>query len=405
MKPQYDPEFEFPKGTPKFAKKIVTNLASKVAPLCYMTDEPATAITTGSKSKLSVLAQMSAGFRNYKFSEASGDIVVAGMQQFPFEDEWIAKIMLLKYSADDLSLMKKNVVELEYANYCFFNKALADGTMVLLLMPQKMQKGEPDPNPLNFMYMRVNSDAEVVAQTKFQSPSRQWNVTDALLANDGAVYFYGIAETKRNDKYDIETRLTKGDNVQVVKFKDGNADYIASLNVDKLADILKKPGNQKKADAYNGKNMSMDVGTSLVAPSGDLIFSGQSDDHDAMYYFHLSPEGEFKAHYVINTEQKHKEHAIDHAIFMNANGQTATLFVAELEDIKDERALKYPRLATIDIAAADISNMTTYGYSKKEKYYLDDVYPTTFIADDRVVFFSRDAKDKEIWLGRVKLGK
>jgi hypothetical protein len=45
------------------------------------------------------------------------------------------------------------------------------------------------------------------------------------------------------------------------------------------------------------------------------------------------------------------------------------------------------------------------GFGKKGEFFLDDMYPTTLIDDGaKVVFFSRDAKDANIWLGRVKLG-
>ncbi|MBN2600959.1 MAG: hypothetical protein JXR87_03085 [Candidatus Marinimicrobia bacterium] len=140
--------------------------------------------------------------------------------------------------------------------------------------------------------------------------------------------------------------------------------------------------------------------------SGDFFFSGQTADRSAVHIFQFSDNGEFKEQYVIGTEKQVKDFPIDYTIFENPDQQTLTVYIAELTAVEKGRQLKYPRIVTINISNAAISDIESYGLTKKNEYYLDDMYPTTLIDDGaKVVFFGRDKKDSSIWLGRVKFGQ
>jgi hypothetical protein len=168
---------------------------------------------------------------------------------------------------------------------------------------------------------------------------------------------------------------------------------------------MKKPGNQKSAETYGGKDLALS-NTYVLTTSGDFIFSGQMADRSAIHFFHLSSNGEFKGQYVVNTENQSKEFPIDYTLFENPDKQTITVFIAELTGVNKGRQLKYPRMATIDIGNTSISDVGTYGFGKKGEYFLDDIYPITVVDDgSKIVLFSRDSKDAEVWLGRVKVGK
>ena len=126
----------------------------------------------------------------------------------------------------------------------------------------------------------------------------------------------------------------------------------------------------------------------------------------AVHVFQFGASGEFKGQYVITTEKQMKESPIDYTLFENPDKQTVTVYLAELTGVDKGRQLKYPRMAAINIANAAISDIATFGFGKKGEFFLDDLYPTTLIDDGgKVVFFGRDSKDANIWLGRVKLGK
>jgi len=221
------------------------------------------------------------------------------------------------------------------------------------------------------------------------------------------VLLYGAAVAKKKDKYfNMAGGTTQPgyDNLQVAKFANGTVSYLTSVDLAGLKTGLKVPANQKKADSYAGKDLGFE-GTHLWTTRGDFLFAGQLSDRSAVIGFHFGADGAFRGQYLIKTEKQSKDHPIDYALFENPDQQTATFFLGELTGVDKGRELKYPRMARIDLAAATISTVETYGFGKKGEFFLDDIYPFTFIDDGaKVVFFSRDSKDSQVWLGRVKLG-
>jgi len=229
-----------------------------------------------------------------------------------------------------------------------------------------------------------------------------------VLNNNNDVILYGAAVEKKKDKYFNMAggvAQTAYDNIQIMKIANGTVSYLTSVNLKDLGGKMTKPGNQKKAESYAGKDFTMSSSCTQTT-SGDFLFSGQTADHSAIHVFQFGADGEFKGQYVFNTEKQVKETPIDYTLFENPDKQTVTVYLAELTGIDKGRQLKYPRMATIDVGNASVSDLETYGLGKKGEYFLDDMYPTTLIDDGtKIVFFSRDAKDASIWLGRVKLGK
>jgi len=279
--------------------------------------------------------------------------------------------------------------------------------MVLVFAPQ----GGPgvknkSPNPDKWDYVRVSKDATLIDKISFETIGSPWAISNAILSEDNQVYLYGPANLDKKGKYlnAIVGGLTSFDNIQVMKVGEGTIKYLTNANLKELNSKLVKPSNLKKGDSYSGKDLTFEQNYTLTA-AGDLLFTAQANDHSALYCFHFGPDGKFKAQYVIASEDQPKEVGIDHAIFENPDQQSVSVFIAELTKVDKNRALKYPRMATINIKDAKISAVQTFGYDKKGEYFLDDIYPYTFIDNgQKIVFFSRDAKDAKLWLGRVKIG-
>jgi len=287
-----------------------------------------------------------------------------------------------------------------------YNQQLGDGSIVCIFCPVSYPgMKNKDPNPINWQYVRVGADAVVKDKFAFENKGGWWKITNAVLSGNDEVLIYGLALQKKAGKYfSSAAALSDFDNVQLMKVANGEMSYLSTVSVKDLEKKLQKPGNVKKVKAYAGKDMVL-TAMNTLASNGDLIFTGEATDHSVLYAFHFGADGVLKAHYAIGMDVQMKENAIDHTIFENPDQKTATFFIAELEKIDNGRYLKIPKIASIGLTGGTISDIETYGYGKKGKYYLDDVYPYTFIEDgQKVVFFSRDDKDASVWMGRVKLG-
>jgi len=403
--PKFEGIVDIPEKAPEFVKKMAQKSQEKVSLVTYASDEPTVEITTGRQNF--VYPNLWTKKRDY--ASASGDLLVIGRSdQMDFDTKLPKQVyLLLKYSAEDLSQKHCELLQLEYMKDLAFDKVLADGSMVLVFAPQ----GGPgiknkSPNPDKWDYVRVSKDATLIDKISFETIGGPWAISNAILSEDNQVYLYGPASIDKKGKYlkAIVGGLTSFDNIQVMKVGEGTIKYLANVNLKELNSKLVKPSNLKKGDSYSGKDLTFEQNYTLTA-TGDLLFTAQANDHSALYCFHFGPEGKFKAQYVIASEDQPKEVGIDHAIFENPDQQSVSVFIAELTKVDKNRALKYPRMATINLKDAKISAVQTFGYDKKGEYFLDDIYPYTFIDNgQKIVFFSRDAKDAKLWLGRVKIG-
>lgn len=402
--PKFEGLVDIPEGAPQFVINMAQKAGEKVSLLAYATDEPTVEITTGKQNF--VYGSLWARQRDY--TSASGDILIVGRSdQMDYDTKEPKQVFLsMKYSAEDLSQKHYETFEFEYQVNPVCHQVLNDGSMVLVFAPLAGPGiKNKDPNPINWQYVRIGKDAVVKDQFNFESKGGWWSVRNAVLTEGNDVLLYGIALQKKSSKYMLPgVAVTEGDNIQVLKVSNGQIAYLSNADLKTVAAKMQTPKNQKKAKAWAGKDMNLSQNYALSA-SGDLLISGESSDHQTVYAFHFGSGGELKAHYVINMDIQSKDHGVDYTLFENRDKKSITFFIAELEKVENGRALKIPRLAVINIENSTISDMETYGYGKKGKYYLDDIYPYTFIDDGRkVVFFSRNDKDSEVWMGRVKLG-
>jgi len=402
--PKFEGLVDIPEGAPKFVINMAKKAGEKVILLAYATDEPAVNITTGKQNF--VYGSIWARSKNY--AEASGDILIIGRSdQMDFDTKQPKQVFLsMSYSAEDLSQKHYETFELGYPVNLVYNQILADGSLAMVFAPFSAPgMKNKDPNPMNWHYVRIASDATVKDNFSFESKG-WWAISNIILTNDDDILIYGTGLEKKKDKY-----FTPGigmiavDNIQLMKVSNGKVAYIANADLKMIAAKMKSPKNQKKAKPFNGKEMFL-TGNYALSSTRDLVFSGEAADHQTLYAFHFDPSGALKAHYVVGMEMQSKEHGIDHTLFENCDKKTVTFFISELEKIDNGRALKVPRIAAIDLEKATISDIETYGFGKKGKFYLDDTFPFTFIDEgNRVVFFSRDDKDSNVWMGRVKLGQ
>ena len=402
VKPKIEIPIEFPENTPGFVKKIAEGQAKKILLKAYMTDEPQFSVTTGARS----FRYKSVWEAKRNYQEATGDIVILGYQEWYIKKDLFNRFLVLKYKAENLEREKMEVVDFEFPTDVVYKQKLADGTMAVVLAPTGTYKPK-DPNPCNYTFLKISRNAEVLEKIAFESPSSYWNIANMVLSAKGDLYIYGSAYKEKNDKhFDKLKDKNSFDNFQIMKISDGKVAFLTSTGLDEFENKMQIPPSQKKGDTYEGADF---IFTNFsVLDNGDILIEGQSNDHVSVNIFHLDKEGKLRAQYAADLEETGsdaKENMTDHACFPNVDGKTITWFIGELEGIQKEvRPLKYPRLATINIAEARLMDFQTFGHGD-EDYYIDNDYPLIFTeGGKKIVFFGADKKEKNIWFSRVELG-
>jgi hypothetical protein len=403
---------------PGFVRKMIENQAKKIYLVAYMTDEPSLNIQTG--RRFFFPHAMATAFLTPKkaFSMASGDIVVVGKQVVAWDTNYLSRFVALKYSAADFSEKNRNMIEFRYGSDVMYQQELADHTIALFFAPlpkSYVKPGKPNPNSRAFTYIRVDKDANVKERIEFESPSSKWDINNIELSAEGDLYVYGPASQKNNDDYFAEQYNPKYDNFQFMKISGGKIAFNTSTKLKEFEKNLKFAPNMKKIDSYTGKNF--EINSFIKSASGDIFINGQEMEgggtapkkYGNLHLLQFSTDGKLKAQYGYKLQETSKEaeaNASVNSVFENPDNSTVSWLVYEVTGSTDEKALIYPRMATIDLAAASISDFNQFGYNKQEEFYSDNGRPLTIIDNNqKVVFFGADKKNKNIWFGRVKLGK
>jgi len=404
---------------PGFVRKMIENQAKKIYLVGYMTDEPSMEIQTGRKFFFPHAFATAYISPKKAYSAASGDIVVVGKQVVAWDTNYISRFVALKYSAADFSEKNRNMIEFKYGSDVIYEQELSDHTIALFFAPlpkSHVKPGKPNPNPRAFTFMRIDKDANVKERIEFESPSSKWIIKTIELTDNGDLFIYGPASQKKNDDYYEEQYRPKLDNFQFMKISGGKIAFTTTTKIDEFEKKMQTPPNMKKIDSYDGKDF--EYGSMVFASTGDIFINGQEAEsgpkgngtkYGNIYLFQFGPDGILKAQYGYKKVESGKESesiATINSEFENPDNKTFTWLIYEIEGSSDTKALIYPRIATIDLAKAAVSDFQQYGYNKKEEFYVDNSRPILFIDNNqKAVFFGSDKKNKEIWFGRVKLGK
>ena len=404
---------------PGFVRKMIENQAKKIYLVSYMTDEPSMELQTGRMFYFPNAGATAFLTPKKAYSVASGDIVVVGKQVVAWDTNYISRFVALKYSAADFSEKNRNMIEFNYGNDVIYKQELSDHTIALFFAPlpkRDVKPSKPNPNTRAFTFIRIDKDANVKERIEFESPSSKWDINTIELTEGGDLFIYGPASQKKNDEYYAEITGKKYDNFQFMKISGGKIAFTTTTKLDEFEKKMQTPPNMKKIDSYEGKDF--EYGSMAFASTGDIFINGQEAEsgpkgkgtkYGNIYLFQFGPDGVLKAQYGYKKVESGKESesaATLNSEFENPDKQTFTWLIYEIEGSTDEKALIYPRAATIDLAKATVSDFQQYGNNKKEEFYTDNSKPIILIDNNqKAVFFGSDKKNKEIWFGRVKLGK
>ena len=380
---------------PKFIQKG----ASRIQLVNYATDEPSIEIAKNYGVKAEHW-----GKNKKTYAEASGDLLVFGAQSWMLKNFTTARYLAIKYDAKTLKEKDKSIIKFDKYYGVVFSKVLSDGSIAAVLAPMATGKNKPV-NVRDYYYLRINKDADVQEKIAFESPSSKWDIYDFAETETGDVIAYGSAFKKKNDKAFNKLQSPKFDNFQIMKISKGKIDYVTSISFDEFKSKLKTPKRMKKIDSYEGNKFI--VGHLVSAINGDIFISGQTkneDKYENISLFHFDSQGKLKAQYGYKLINK-ATNKTPHAEFNNVDKETLSWLVYESDGKTDTKNLLYPRIATIDIESATISEFIQM-YNKKNRFYVNNDKPIIFIENrSKAVFFGADKKDENIWFSRVKLGK
>lgn len=406
IKPKYEgKKAEVDERNLGFVKKLAASAAAKLTLVDFMTDEPTIEVTTGPRN----FVYPSVWARTKNYTNANGDVVILAQNtQFDMQNKnTLVNYVVLKYSATTLEQLKSSEFTYEYPTFVMFKQHLSDGSMAFIVAPASYVKNN-DPNPRNYYYIRVSKDAEIIDNVNFESKGGPWKITSINLTNNDEVYIYGQANAEKKDKepQKVYQTLDEFDNLQVMKISGHKVDYLTSVSLEEANKLLQKPANQKKSRTFEEDNNYL-IASPTITSDGSLLIAGAPKENEALHYFHFDSKGNFRAQYVVNIEDPKKTTLVGLMQFLFENNDgTMTLLIPELVDENKGQQFRYPKTAIIDLTAGDISELNSWGYGKKQEFYLDEGYPTTFVNNgNNLVFFSRDKSNKQIWFGRIKLGR
>ena len=416
VKPRIHVDINLDPNTPPMIVKMVNKSASKIQMITYLTDEPSFNVNTGAmimdvygKNK----GQMGRSARRDKaYIESTGNILLIGQQQWYIEKDYNRRYVALQFSAKDFAQTAETIIEFDYIYGVVAHKSLPDKSIALIFAPAGYAKNpDPNPNTREFYYIRINKNTEVVERIKFESPSSRWEINDFVVAESGDVYVYGAASKAKNDKhFDKLASVWKFDNFQLLKISDSKVAYITSTGMDEFESKLQFPSNMKKVDSYEGKKFA--VGPLTVTSAGDVFVSGQEANEGKfgnINLFHFDKMGVLKAQYgyrLVETSKEATGGPTSHIEFENPDGKTLTWIVYEMNGSTESKLLLYPRVATIDLEKATVSDFHPFGYNKNQSFYVDNNRPIVLIDNySKAVFFGADKKDKMLWFSRVALGQ
>lgn len=307
-----------------------------------------------------------------------------------------------------------------------------------------------DPNPTNYLYVRIGRDGAVKEKVSFVPKAEMWKI-DGFVEKDGGVYFYGPSGKLMKEPEDAYYKMTdnpqameKGfSSFQIAGIKNGKALFVNAPGLEEFEAKAAKPDNQKKNVLYEGGKLN--IGGIDITSSGDIFINGQEYSYDAVGTYrgfrykdfmmlHFNSKGELVKCYGVDNIQKlglkgvadpnqdPKYYPTQSVIFEGTDKNSVYWmqhFIGNVERRQSSDGMyQYTwwtprmqvRLGKIDISGAKIGNFSTFGdgVGGGKKFYLMNEFPsvkinggrqTVFIGEDTNIW-GMDSSGDYLWLGK-----
>jgi hypothetical protein len=299
---------------------------------------------------------------------------------------------------------------------------LSRGDLVMVFAPADFSmKKFLNPNPKDYVMVRVNAEGKVVSRVSIPSHAATWNIFEGFRAGND-IYLLGPTLDK---KYHNTTMVAGADAVkwegfQLAKISGSKLEWVTNNNMDDFEARLQTPPSQKRAPAYKGKRFRYN--SSLLTSKGEIMVAGQNFNagnsgisYTDVLLFHFDNQGKLLAQYGGRREENNdlaKALATPQMLFESGDGSKVYWMINEIKGARETtdpgagvRALIYPNLAVVDVAAAKIGDFTAYGQDDKGKqaYFLHNQFPVLQQRKaNALVFLGESKNERVLWFGRIR---
>lgn len=264
-----------------------------------------------------------------------------------------------------------------------------------------------------YTYIHFAENGSVKNKIEFKSPAAAMLITSAFMRNGSVIFCGNSIEGKKSfsevfeeyapinnpcytgaanyqDFQWMKSSEKEMDFFHFLRFTGDKLDFSTSASVKSFKEKFKTSATDKGADPYQGKKLYIDQ--FYVTPEGEYIVAGQltgmvhvGNGNMAKYFgdvvcFHFNTKGELRAQYGLkkmNNDKKSEVFAMPQKFILSQDGSKLYWQVMEVKGTtgyasfmdayngsKSFYANYFPRLVTIDLKAANVSESKVLGNEK-----------------------------------------
>jgi hypothetical protein len=386
-------------------------------------------------------------FAHAEQDETESVLIVCGPRDMKNAPRSFSEIHFLRFDTD-MNKLSDNILNFEYPQYLVSasidndeENELQDDYLFLFAPVTAAGKKAADPDPANYTFVRVGYDGAVKEKVPFKSKAGIFNGNMFITTNDGVIILGAVGKDNDyfNEKFgDMkamgETREAleaefKAKGFQVVKIKNGKAEYVTITTLEDFENKVKTPPGQKKAPEYTGKRFR--VAELKMTAGGDIFIAGQKytkpkdggfklggvatgatgPQYEDIIMMHFGNDGNLKAAYGVRREENDKEAKASpnsQMLVTSKDGKSVYWVIMEMKGIKEEKELGnskykfliYPNVTKVDIANASLSEFVQFGQGKTD-YFLNNKYPFLPVGTGQIVYLGETKNGKTLWFGKM----
>jgi len=382
------------------------------------------------------------GFASFANDDEGSVSVLASYEQDKDDNDQF----VLLYVTNDLNV-KETKLPLQGSYSLVYCDSRNNGNIFALFAPNK---GMSDTRMYKFIECTPKGD--VVSNTDFTAPSTNTLIMGHREIED-ALYFvagstksndaynqeftsyapisnpgYSTSANKQMDKYEKKLFGTEFANIHFLKVANGKLAFASTTPVKEFKSKVVTPPSQKKAHPYEGKRFY--INNMSITPAGEILVTGQlqakkivngGNDIEYRYYdfvcLHFNKDGSLKAQYNVEKmmdDSKSEMFSSPQSFVFSPDGNTAYWEIKEVKGAKGYSSFVdaylgnttftahyFPRIATINLANAKVSDFTVF--ANKGKFLLYRYNNAVMDEKNKTVYYIGHDEDYEkIWVGKYQ---
>lgn len=391
-------------------------------------------------------------FAHAEQDETESVLIMCGPKDMKNAVRAYSEVHFLRYDKD-MNKLGDNILKFDYPQFLVSanvdrseDEDSEDDYLMLFAPVTTAGKKAADPDMMNYTFVRVGYDGTIKEKVPFKSKAGIFNGNMFITVADGVLILGAVGKDDDyfNEKFsdfrpDGEGRENqeaefKAKGFQVVKIKNGKADFVTITTLEDFEKKVKAPPGQKKAPEYTGKRFR--VAELQVSPSGDIFIAGQKftkpkggggpkfgnliqssgparPQYEDILMMHFGTEGTLKAAYGVKREEDDKDAKTspnNQMLVASTDGKSMYWVIMEMKGWREEKELgdtkykflMYPNVTKIDIANATLTAFVQFGQGKTD-YFLNNKYSSLPIGKGQMVFLGENKNGKTLWFAKMPL--